>query len=147
MATKIIKHDGRITAINGNDITVTILAKSACTSCEAKGLCNSSEMKDKDIQVKYYGTLKWEIGEVVNVTMKPSMGPKAVFYGYVYPFLFLIAALIVVANITSNEIIIGLSAIAGVAVYYTLLWMLRDKLNSTFVFELEKFVDTQSICQ
>lgn len=147
MATRIIKHDGRITAINENDITVTILAKSACTSCEAKGLCNSSEMKDKDIQIKYVGSLKWKAGEVVNVTMKPSMGSKAVFYGYVYPFLFLIATLIVAANITANEIIIGLSALGGVAVYYTILWMLRDKLNSTFVFELEKFVDTESICQ
>jgi sigma-E factor negative regulatory protein RseC len=146
MATRNIKHDGRITSINENDITVTILAKSACTSCEAKGLCNSSEMKDKDIHIKYLGTFKWEVGEVVNVTMKPSMGPKAVFYGYVYPFLFLIAALIVVANITPNEIIIGLSALGGVAIYYTLLWMLRDQLNSTFVFELEKFIVTQSVC-
>jgi len=146
MATRIIKHDGRITAINGKDITVTILAKSACTSCEAKGLCNSSEMKDKDIHINYLGAQNWEIGEVANVTMKPSMGTKAVLFGYIYPFLFLITTLIIVANITSNEIIIGLSTLGGVGVYYTLLWILRNKLNSTFVFELEKFNQTNSLC-
>ncbi len=146
MASRDIKHDGRITAIEGSCITVTILAKSACTSCEAKGLCNSSEMKDKNIQIKYLGALNWKIGEVVNVTMKPSMGSKAVFYGYIFPFLFLIITLIVVANITSNEVVIGLSAIIGVAFYYFLLWLMRAKLNNSFVFNIEKFIDTQSLC-
>ncbi len=147
MAAKKIKHDGRITAIHGSNITVTILSKSACTSCEAKGLCNSSEIKDKDIDIKYFGTETWEVDQLVNVAMKPSMGSKAVLYGYLFPFLFLIAALIAVSAITPNEIIVGLSALGGVVLYFVILWLFREKLNDTFIFEIEKFVDTQSICK
>jgi sigma-E factor negative regulatory protein RseC len=146
MASRDIKHEGRITSISGSDITVTILAKSACTSCEAKGLCNSSEMKDKEINIKYFGTQSWNINEVVNVTMKPSMGSKAVFYGYILPLIFLIAALVISANLTKNEIVIGLSTLGGVGLYFVLLFAFKEKLNNSFTFMIEKYSGNEFDC-
>lgn len=147
MASKDIKHKGRISAISHGEITVTILSKSACASCEAKGVCNSFEMKDKDIYVHYSGPETWSVGEDVNVTMKPSMGRKAVFVGYVFPLLVLILAMSMVANLTPNEAIIGASSIGAVALYFLLLWLFRDKLNNTFTFSIEKFTGEDFTCE
>lgn len=147
MATQDIKHKGRITAISHGEITVTILTKSACASCEAKGLCNSGEMKDKDIYVNYFGGKNWVVGQDVNVTMKPSMGRKAVFVGYVIPLLVLILVMTLVANLTPNEAIIGASCISSVGIYFVLLWAFRSKLNNTFTFSIEKFTSDDSICE
>ncbi len=147
MASKDIKHKGRITAISNGEITVTILTKSACASCEAKGMCNSFEMKDKDVYVHYFGQETWSVGEDVNVTMKPSMGRKAVFVGYVFPLLVLILAMSLVANLTPNELIIGASSIGAVGLYFLLLWLFRDKLNNTFTFSIEKFTGEDFTCE
>ncbi|MEI6348402.1 MAG: SoxR reducing system RseC family protein [Bacteroidota bacterium] len=146
MASRDIKHEGRISAISAGEITVTILAKSACTSCEAKGMCGSSEMKDKEIFIKYSGAESWKIGEIVNVAMKPSMGRKAVFLGYVFPLMFLIITMAITANLTDNEGIIGLSTLGSVGIYFTLLWTFRDKLNNSFTFSIEKYSNYESVC-
>ena len=147
MASKDIKHKGRITAISHGEITVTILTKSACASCEAKGMCNSFEMKDKEVYVNYFGHETWAVGEDVNVTMKPSMGRKAVFVGYVIPLLVLILAMTVAANLTTNEAIIGASSIGAVGIYFLLLWSFRKKLNNTFTFSIEKYTEDDSACE
>jgi len=146
MASKDIKHKGRISAISHGEITVTILSKSACASCEAKGLCNSFEMKDKEVYVNHIGNETWAVGEDVNVTMKPSMGRKAVFVGYVIPLLVLILAMVISANLTTNEAVIGLSTLGAVGIYFLLLWAFRDKLNSSFTFAIEKFSGDDSAC-
>ncbi len=147
MASKDIKHKGRITAISHGEITVTILTKSACASCEAKGMCNSFEMKDKEVYVNYFGHETWTVGEDVNVTMKPSMGRKAVFVGYVIPLLVLILAMTVAANLTTSEAIIGASSIGAVGIYFLLLWLFRNKLNNTFTFSIEKYTEDDSACE
>lgn len=141
-----IKHEGRITAITEKKVTVTILAKSACASCETKGLCSSSEMKDKEIEIDRVGGQMLRVGEMVNVAMTPSMGSKAVLFGYVLPLFFLVGAMAVSSYLFNNEGVVGLSALASVAIYYFILWLFRDKLNSTFVFRIERWLKDDISC-
>ncbi len=141
-----IKHEGRISSINQNTITVTIITKSACASCKTKSLCSSFEMKDKQIQVKNFGNQQWVIDEIVNVTMKRSMGNKAVFLGYLLPLFFLIITMVIATNITSNEAIIGISSIAAVGIYFYLLWLCSNKLKNTFTFKIEKYTNYDDLC-
>ena len=46
-----ITHQGRVESINEKHIKVRITQTSACASCEAKKLCNSSESKEKLIDI------------------------------------------------------------------------------------------------
>ena len=47
----IIKHRGIVEKIDGSHIVVRIVQTSACSACSAKGLCNASESKEKQIDV------------------------------------------------------------------------------------------------
>lgn len=70
MPNENIQHPGKVIKIENNDITVEIIAVSACASCHAKGMCTMSEMKEKLIQVKRPENRTLEIGETVTLFVK-----------------------------------------------------------------------------
>ena len=76
-------------------------------------------------------------GQEVVVAMKKSLGGKAVFLGYLLPFLLLIGVLITVLTLSGDEGIAGLSAIGILIPYYLVLYLLRDRLKKTFSFSIE----------
>ena len=80
-----VSHDGIITGINGDEVEVKILSKSACVSCNIKGACNMSEMKEKIINVPYPKNKDLSIGQNVNVSMGLGQANKAVIFAYVIP--------------------------------------------------------------
>lgn len=137
--SELIKHDAVIKEIGEDSIKVTIVSKAACASCQLKGVCSASEMQEKEIKVKkpLTGLEKYEIGEQVNVVMTESLGLKALFLGYVLPFIVLMIVLIVSYSYTHNEPLSGLLALASLGPYYFILYMLRKKFEREFSFELE----------
>ncbi len=137
--SELIKHDAVIKEIGEDSIKVTILSKASCASCQLKGICTASEIQEKEIKVKkpLTGLEKYEIGEQVNVVMTESLGLKALFLGYVLPFIVLMTVLIVSYSYTHNEPLSGLLALASLGPYYFILYMLRKKFEREFSFELE----------
>ena len=133
-----IAHEGRIVEINPEFTTVEILSSSACASCHAKGLCGMSEEEKKLIMVPTDPYTVYEEGEIVDVMTKKSMGLKAVWISYVIPLVILLILILSLSSVIGNEAYVGLAAIAGVALYYFVIWLLRDKLESEFVFYIEE---------
>ncbi len=132
-----ITHPGRIEKIGEFKVEVNILAQSACSSCHSKGMCGVAEMENKIVEVWKPQDFKYEIGDEVVVYMKKSLGNKAVFYGYLYPFLIMLASLIVLISITGNE---GLSALVSLTLlvpYYFAIYKLKDRLSKTFEFKIK----------
>jgi len=136
-ASENITHPGIVEEITGNSIFVKILAMSACSSCHAKGMCSVAEMEEKVVEVGRDRKKDIKEGQEVIVTMKKSLGGKAVFLGYIMPFLLLIGVLLLVLNLSGNEGLAGLSAIIILIPYYWLLFIFRDKLKRTFSFRIE----------
>ena len=66
------------------------------------------------------------------------MGLKAVWISYVIPLLILLILILSLSSVIGNEAYVGLAAIAGVALYYFVIWLLRNKLESEFVFYIEE---------
>ena len=66
------------------------------------------------------------------------MGLKAVWISYVIPLLILLILILSLSSVIGNEAYVGLVAIAGVALYYFVIWLLRNKLESEFVFYIEE---------
>ena len=50
MESKTIEHEGVVTRVEGDEVSVMIVSRSACSACHAKGTCGISEMKNKEIR-------------------------------------------------------------------------------------------------
>jgi len=135
--TKSIEHKGRIDSITGNKIHVSFLAMSGCASCHAKGVCSAGDMQEKSVDV-YDFSNQYKVGDNVNVTLKQSLGFRALFLGYVLPFILVLLILIILSSVTSNEAIAGLSALSILIPYYLILFLLKDKIKKDFAFTINK---------
>jgi sigma-E factor negative regulatory protein RseC len=134
---KSIEHSGRIISIKGNLIRVQFLSLSGCASCHAKGVCTASDMAEKTVDAIGNGSL-FTVGEKVLVTLKQTLGFRAVFYGYVFPFLLTLLLLIVLTSLGFNEAIAGLGALAVLLPYYVILYILRKRIQKKFTFSVRK---------
>lgn len=132
-----IAHTGRIVEIGPDFTTVEIIASSACSSCHAKGLCGMSEEQEKMIMVPTNGFADHKVGDQVQVLTKMTMGLKAVWISYVIPLVILMILILSLSNVFDNELLCGLTSIAGVAVYYFGVWLFRDRLSNEFVFYIK----------
>lgn len=132
--TEVIEHPGRITNIDKDVIEVMILSASACAACSAKGVCNVSEMEEKIVNVKKPAEASFSIGQEVMLLMDRNLGFKAVFFGYILPFLLVVTSLIVVIVMGHSEGFAGLIALVVLVLYYLVVYFLRHKLSKQFQF-------------
>lgn len=135
--SKSIEHKGRIDSIEENKINVSFLAMSGCASCHAKGVCSAADMQEKSVEVIDF-TNQYSVGEEVNVTLKQSLGFRALLLGYVLPFVIVLVMLISLTIITENEAISGLGALSVLIPYYVVLFLLKDKIRKQFTFRINK---------
>jgi len=130
-----VLHAGVVREVSENKITVVIVNASACSSCHAKGACIASDMKEKEIEIFRF-TGKYHPGQHVNIVGRTFQGYKAAFYGYLLPFLLVFITLFVGISLTENEGLAGLLSLAVLIPYYTAIYFFKDKLKSTFEFEI-----------
>ncbi len=133
-----IAHAGTIIEITPDFTSVEIVASSACSACRAKGLCGMSEEQDKIIMLPTDPYTIYSVGDKVQVYTKMTMGLKAVWISYVIPLVILMILILSLSSVIGNEFLRGGIAIAGVAVYYFIIWIFRDKLSDQFEFYIKK---------
>jgi sigma-E factor negative regulatory protein RseC len=134
-STSIINHEGIVQRNDGNAVTVSISSVSACSGCHAEGTCTMSGKEEKIIVV--IGKYSVKPGDKVTILMKQSMGFTALFLGYVFPFLTVIAVLIIMISLKFPELTSGLISIAILIPYYALLYFFRKTINTKFTFTLK----------
>lgn len=132
-----ITHKGKITEITPDFTSVEIIASSACSSCHAKGLCGMSEEQEKIIMLPTDPYATHQVGDEVEICTKMTMGLKAVWISYVIPLAVLMILILSLSGIFENEALRGLAAIAGVGVYYFIIWIFRDRLKNEFTFYIK----------
>ncbi|MBR2608473.1 MAG: SoxR reducing system RseC family protein [Bacteroidales bacterium] len=132
-----IEHTGRILEMTPDFTTVEIVVSSACSSCHAKSLCGMSEDKEKIIMVPTDPYAEHKPGDQVKVKTKMSMGLKAVWISYVIPLAVLMILILSLSSVLESQLLCGLAAIGGVAVYYLVIWLLRGRLQNEFSFYIE----------
>ena len=132
-----IKHSGKILEITPDFTTVQIVVSSACSSCHAKGLCGMSEDEEKVIMVPTDPYSDHKVGDEVQVLTKMTMGLKAVWISYVIPLAVLMILILSLSPVIGSELMLGLTAVSGVALYYLGIWLFRDRLSNEFVFYID----------
>jgi sigma-E factor negative regulatory protein RseC len=132
-----IQHSGEIMEITPDFTTIKIIASSACASCHAKTLCGMSEEQEKIIMLPTDPYALYKVGDIVQVATKMTMGLKAVWISYVIPLMVLMILILSLSSVFEKEYMRGLVAIAGVGVYYFIVWLFRGKLKHEFVFYIK----------
>ena len=138
MPDKKISHDGVIASLNEDRVTVRITSYAPCTSCHARGACQLSggeEDKLLHIPVRHPN---FRTGEKVRVILDRSLGFRALFLGYVAPFLLVLAVLLVTTAAGSPEWIAGLASLTVLVPYYIGLKLMRGRVDRQFSFFIQK---------
>ncbi len=133
--TQSINHDGIVQSIEDNKVIVVISSSSACSGCHAEGSCSLSGQEEKIIEI--HGKYNVRPGDPVTILMKQSMGYSAVFLGYLFPLIIVIALLITLTSFGVQELTSGFLSIAILIPYYTILFFLRKTINEKFKFTLK----------
>lgn len=136
-STDVYRQNGIIRSMDSNAYFISVIAQSACASCQVKGACNVNEIEEKMVEVPKTDDDKYKIGDRVSLVMEKSLGTKAVMLGYIVPFLILLITLIISLNIFNHEGYAGLLAILILVPYYIILNLMKRRLKSTFVFRIE----------
>lgn len=136
---ELIEHSGVVERTEGDTVYVRITSRSACGSCKARQACGLAEAQDKIVTVATPGAAEYAAGDAVTVGVRRSAGIRAVVLAYVGALAVLMAVLVAaIAGMGWNEGAGALAAIAGVGVYYFVLWLFRTKIEHTIQFTITK---------
>ena len=134
--TETIRHEGVVESIGANSMTVRILQASACSSCSARQLCRSSESKEKLIDVRgHRPTLA--VGDKIVLEGTVHQSRRASLLAYVVPLVVMLVCLFVGTKL-AGEGIGALAALLSLALYYGVLFLLRDKIEGEFEFRISQ---------
>lgn len=133
-----ITHEGRVVSVTPEITSVEIVSESACSACHAKSLCSISESKSKIIELPTRAWDSYAPGDKVTLELRSSLGHKAVWWAYGVPLVLLLLGILVPSYIGAGELVCGLCALALIAVYYLILWLLRARLSKEYIFNIKK---------
>lgn len=134
--TKVIEHKGIISEIRDGSIFVDLSVKSACSSCHASGICGV-DTAQKTVEVRTNET-GYSVGEHVKVVLRESLGMKALFLGYLLPFIVVVSTLVLLLSFNISEGLSGLISVLILAPYYLVLYFFKDKIKREFNFNIGK---------
>jgi sigma-E factor negative regulatory protein RseC len=132
-----VKHTGKVVSITPQSTVVQIVSQPACSECHAASVCGMSEFVEKAIEVPTDPYAPYQVGDEVQVVLKATMGMKAVWIAYFLPLVVLLAVALGLIALGVGEVAAGLAGIGAVALYYFVVWLLRDRLRSEYVFSIQ----------
>jgi len=133
-----VTHPGFIKVVESHRVEVSIISVAGCASCQIKGSCSISDTKVKSVWIEMADTTGYQAGQKVTIEMRQSMGTWAVLLGYVFPFVVLLAGLIVFIEAGLDQGLAGLMALGMLVPYYGLLYLMRNSLSKRFQYTLHK---------
>lgn len=135
-ASGAIEHKGIVARTEGRNVFVKVLAESACASCKIRPVC-SADTKEKLIEVAD-NSVPVNPGDTVSVLISEKQGFKALFLGYLLPFILVLGSLLLIMSITGDEGMAGLFSILILIPYYLLLALFKKRFKKKFQFRIQK---------
>lgn len=133
----IVKHEGIVSKVSKNAITISLKGNVNCEGCKAQSACGVSDSNDKEIEVAN-PLQSFQLNESVDVLLKRELGLKAVFWAYVFPFILMVVVL-VITSFFFTEWIAGLLSLFILLPYYFMLYVLKDSFQKAFQVSILKF--------
>ncbi len=133
---KIVTHPGVIKQVDGNRVSVSVISKAGCASCQIKDSCSVGEVEEKVVEMELPRGFSFKEGQMVTVEMKQSLGTMAVLLGYFFPFLVVLLSLILFLNFGLDQGLAGILSLLMLVPYYGILYLLRDFFATKFQYNL-----------
>ena len=134
---RIATHDGTVTAVKKNIVDVQIVATSACAACAAHAKCGFAESKNKTVSIPSANWQRYNVGDSVRVCIDQSRGMLAVWIAYVLPAILMLGVIIGLSAAGASEGIVAVAALAALALYVLLLYLIRQRIESRFTLTVE----------
>lgn len=134
MNNKTIRHCGVITQVDGSRVRVRCVRLSACYSCDMSRSCSTPKGKDFYVDAVAEGSREHHVGDRVVVETSAGNGRNAVALGFVLPLAAFLAALFAARAVWHSDAVAALCGLGVCAVYYLLLYAMRNTLNRKFRF-------------
>lgn len=131
-----IDHIGFISAIRDGKAYVSLIQVSACATCSSKSACGVGESEKRHFEIPVDG--QWHVGEEVIVRVGIGTGFKALWLGYLLPFLLLLTTLIIAIRVGLPEARAGLLSLGILLPYYVGLAMFRKGLSRSMSLKILK---------
>ncbi len=132
-----VTHEGIVLKAPGDGTAdVEIIVAEACAGCQARSVCSPGKSDTKVITVKSGAALK--PGDRVTVVMQLSQGFRALAIGYIIPFIVLIAAFALLSAAGAGEVVAALLSFVALGIYYTVIWLLRGRIEERFEFKIKE---------
>lgn len=131
-------HSGTVSGISGDSVFVSLEENIHCDSCRIKSACGISESKNKKIEI-HSPLDSFSMNEEVQVVLKKSIGLKAVFWAYLFPFILMVGVLLV-GSIFLSEWQAGLLSLVVLVPYYMVLKYLNSFFKRKFEISVLKLV-------
>ena len=136
--SKVIEHKGVIEEITDKGIKVKFISKTQCVSCQLNQTCAAADIKEKEVEIPVSNlSHAVGIGEEVNIQLSETVGLKALFLGYILPFLLVVLTLIISYNVLQNEGYAGLIALAVLVPYYFVIYLLKNTLKRSLTMSIK----------
>jgi sigma-E factor negative regulatory protein RseC len=133
-----IEHKGVIRKITDDFYFVSFERPAACHDCTAKTFCSRNADTDDLIKVQRLPRQNFNEGDEITLSITQKMGLKAMLYGYIFPFIILIAGIVIATAATDlSQGIVGLIGIGALALYYVAFNFFREKIDRQFSFRIE----------
>ncbi len=131
-----IDQKGIIEEVGNHMVYVKIMPDTGCTNCSVKSVC-SAGTRQTTIEIAGIDE-SYSVGEEVSVTISNGLGFRAVFFGYVLPFIIVIATLCFSSLLKAGELISGVASVSVLIPYYFALYQLRERVKRKFTFSIAK---------
>lgn len=139
MATNNVTHSGKVIGVFRDTVTVAVESSEACGSCASRSACSLGvQSNTRNILITTPNASSFSVGEIVRVATRTQMGLMAVALCYAVPAMVLVAVLAAAVFCGVSEGVAALISLGSVAIYFGILWLLRDKLAQKISFTIEK---------
>ena len=135
---QIATHDGIVIAVEEGLVRVEMHVVSACSSCKAHEKCAFVDKDDKIVEVETPDWKEYQEGDSVTVSVNEGLGLLAVLLAYFLPAVIIIAAVVLISQLTQSEALAAVVPIVLIAIYFVILYKLRDRLQRKFTFGIKK---------
>ena len=139
MATNNVTHSGKVIGVFRDTVTVAVESREACGSCASRSACSLGvQSNTRNILITTPDASSFSVGEVVTVATRTQMGLMAVALCYAVPAVVLVAVLAAAVLCGVSEGVAALISLGSVAIYFGILWLLKDKLAQKISFTIHK---------
>jgi len=140
VASELIEHSGVVDErTEPGKVFVRITSHSACGACKAREACGLSETEVKIVEIATPRAAEFRPGDEVLVGVRRRAGMLSVALAYGGALAVLLAVLTLGIAVGGwREGVAAAASLAGVGLYYLLLWLFRRRIEHTIQFTITK---------